>query len=217
MSLRVMVIGAGSQGLVVVGILLARASAGVDNERVEIAGLVDDTPEREGSRVLGVPVLGPVARLRDLAHDAIVVAVGDNRRREALSLALEAQGERLMTCVHPHASVSPDVEVGAGCMISAGVVVTPGAHIGRGVLLNTSCSVDHQTIVEDYAHVSVGATVGAKVTIGTRALIGLGASVMTGRRVGADTVVGAGALVARDLPDGVIAIGVPARVTRANL
>ncbi len=31
-------------------------------------------------------------------------------------------------------------------------------------------------------------------------------------RIGSDVIVGAGAAVVRDLPDGVIAVGVPARV-----
>jgi maltose O-acetyltransferase len=33
--------------------------------------------------------------------------------------------------------------------------------------------------------------------------------------IGANTVVGAGAVVMRDLPPGVLAVGVPARVVRA--
>jgi len=39
-------------------------------------------------------------------------------------------------------------------------------------------------------------------------------TVCTGVTIGADTVVGAGAVVTRDLPAGVVAIGVPARVIR---
>ena len=102
-------------------------------------------------------------------------------------------------------------------MISAGVVVTPGARLGRGVLLNTSCSVDHQSVIGDFAHVSAGATVGANVAVGARTLIGLGANVASTWRVGADALIGAGALVVRDIPDGVVAFGVPARIQRSNL
>ena len=41
-----------------------------------------------------------------------------------------------------------------------------------------------------------------------------GAIVCPGVEIGADTVVGAGAVVVRDLPAGVVAGGVPARVLR---
>ena len=211
--MRVLIVGAGGQGLVVADILLRACEQGSDAAPM---GLVDDDAALEGMRLLGLPVLGPCARLSNIAHDAIVVAIGDNHRREDVSLGFEQRGERLVVACHPGASIASGVELGVGCMVSAGVVVVPGARVGRGVLLNTRCSVDHHSVVGAFAHLGPGATVGADVIIGDRTLIGLGASVMSGRRVGADTVVGAGALVARDLPDGVVAAGVPARVTRAR-
>ncbi|MEA2274291.1 MAG: hypothetical protein QOI98_2999, partial [Solirubrobacteraceae bacterium] len=68
-------------------------------------------------------------------------------------------------------------------------------------------------ILGDYAHVSAGGTVGANVRIGDETLIALSASVASERTVGARTIIGAGAVVVRDIPDDVIAFGVPARVT----
>jgi maltose O-acetyltransferase len=52
------------------------------------------------------------------------------------------------------------------------------------------------------------------ITIGANVWLGGGAIVCPGVTVGADTVVGAGAVVTRDLPAGVLAAGVPARVVR---
>lgn len=44
--------------------------------------------------------------------------------------------------------------------------------------------------------------------------LGGGAVVCPGVSIGQDTVVGAGAVVTRDVPAGVVAAGVPARVVR---
>ena len=52
------------------------------------------------------------------------------------------------------------------------------------------------------------------ITIGDNVWLGGGAIVCPGVTIGADTVVGAGAVVTRDLPAGVVAAGVPARVIR---
>lgn len=52
----------------------------------------------------------------------------------------------------------------------------------------------------------------APVSIGDDAWIGAGATVMPGVRVGKRAVVAAGAVVTRDVPDGCIVVGVPARV-----
>jgi maltose O-acetyltransferase len=52
------------------------------------------------------------------------------------------------------------------------------------------------------------------ITIGDNVWLGGGAIVCPGVTIGEDTVVGAGAVVTRDLPAGVVAAGVPARVLR---
>lgn len=204
--------GAGGQGRIVADILLAgRKTSGLTP-----IGFVDDREERTGGTLLGLPILGTVEQMRGIPHDAIVVAIGDNHLRERITLGLEAAGERLATATHPWTSIAADVVIGAGTMISAGAVITTGTRIGRGVLVNTNASIDHETRVDDFVHVSCGATVGANVIIGARTLVGLAAAVMSGRHVGADCVVGAGALVHRDLPDNVIAVGVPARIRRPH-
>ena len=52
------------------------------------------------------------------------------------------------------------------------------------------------------------------ITLGDNVWLGGGVIVCPGVTIGRDTVVGAGAVVTRDLPAGVVAAGVPARVRR---
>ena len=52
------------------------------------------------------------------------------------------------------------------------------------------------------------------ITLGDNVWLGGGVIVCPGVSIGQDTVVGAGAVVTRDLPEGVVAAGVPARVLR---
>lgn len=197
--MRIVIVGAGSQGAIVADILRERA-----------VGFVDD--HRAGSTVMGLPVFGVVAALANVPHDAVIVAIGDNRARRELTERLAGNGERLATAIHAFTSIAPSATIGEGSMISAGALVLPRAVIGRGVLLNTKSSVDHDTVIGDFAHVSAGATVGGKCHIGEETMIALGASVASGIRIGARTVIGAGAAVVRDIPAGVVAFGVPARV-----
>jgi maltose O-acetyltransferase len=52
------------------------------------------------------------------------------------------------------------------------------------------------------------------IALGENVWLGGGAIVCPGVTIGEDTVVGAGAVVTRDLPAGVVAAGVPARIVR---
>jgi acetyltransferase-like isoleucine patch superfamily enzyme len=54
------------------------------------------------------------------------------------------------------------------------------------------------------------------IALGENVWLGTGVKVLDGVRIGRDVVVGAGAVVTTDLPDGVIAAGVPARVVRSR-
>ncbi|HEX7707857.1 MAG TPA: DapH/DapD/GlmU-related protein, partial [Thermoanaerobaculia bacterium] len=54
----------------------------------------------------------------------------------------------------------------------------------------------------------------AAVRIGAGSDIGAGATILPGVTIGRDVQVGAGAVVTADLPDRVVAAGVPARVLR---
>jgi acetyltransferase-like isoleucine patch superfamily enzyme len=54
------------------------------------------------------------------------------------------------------------------------------------------------------------------IALGENVWLGTGAKVLDGVRIGSDVVVGAGAVVTEDLPDGVVAAGVPARVIRSR-
>ena len=206
---EIVIICAGGQAAIVADILQRAHEAGADAVPV---GFVDDTTHLLGTDVLGLPVFGPIASLRDVPHDTVIIALGDNRARRAMTDRLLAAGERLATAIHPRACVAPSAVIGEGSVICAGAIVSPRVTLGRGVIVNTNASVDHDSIVEDFAHVSAGATVGARTEIGTEALIALGAAVISGMTVGARTIIAAGAVVVAPIPPDVVAFGVPARI-----
>ena len=91
------------------------------------------------------------------------------------------------------------------------IVVRRGANVQDGAVV-------HVTPVHA-VEIGAGATVGHTcvvhgATLGEEALVGNSATVLDGARVGARAMIAAGALVTpgTDIPDGMLALGVPAKV-----
>jgi sugar O-acyltransferase (sialic acid O-acetyltransferase NeuD family) len=206
---KVLIIGAGGHGQVVADILQAQRTAG---ERVAVVGYVDDDDSLRQKLRLGIVVLGRIATIPEIDHDALIVALGDNGRRAKLQERTSKPGVRFAIARHPSAIVASGATVGEGSMICARAVVGCESRIGRGVILNTASTVDHHASIGDFVHIAPGVHLGGDVSVGDEALVGLGAVVLPGLRIGSRAVVGAGAVVTRNVPAGATVTGVPANL-----
>ena len=113
---------------------------------------------------------------------------------------------------HPTATVSTTASIGAGTVLSAGVIVQSDTRIGRFLrACNTACTVDYDNIVGDRVSIAPGVHTAGRVTICDDAFVGLGAVIINGVTVGRRASVSAGAVVVRDVPEGVTVVGNPAR------
>jgi acetyltransferase EpsM len=77
--------------------------------------------------------------------------------------------------------------------------------------VNTGATIDHDCIVGDYAHLAPGVHLAGAVQVGEGAFLGIGSVVCPGIKVGRWATLGAGGVAIRDVADGVVAVGVPAR------
>jgi sugar O-acyltransferase (sialic acid O-acetyltransferase NeuD family) len=156
-------------------------------------------------------VLGRRADLPRIAHDGVIVGVGDNSRRSLLFADLCAVGETLITAVHPTAVISAGARLGMGTLVCAQAVVGTSVHVGANVVINALALLGHHTVVANHAHIGPGAHLGGEIKVGEGVLVGLGANVMSRRHLGAWCRVGAGALVDKEVAPGNLVVGVPAR------
>jgi len=179
-----------------------------------LVGFLDDDLALAGAVIMGLPVPGAIAQLDELDHDAVIVAIGNNRTRAHIFELVRARGERVINAIHPAAVLAPDVRLGEGVMICAGVVVNTGTVIGHNVILNTGCTVDHHNHIGNHVHIAPGVHLGGDVIIGEGTVVGIGATVIPQRTVGAWSAIGAGSVVSKDIPAHATAVGMPARVIR---
>ena len=197
--------GAGGHGKVVLDAALCLG--------IPVAFVVDDNPVSD--QLLGVPVLSSSRReWLELDQFQFLVSIGDISVRTRIFNALCKRGGNPVNIIHPSAQVARSAQLGLGVAVCAGVVVNPGSVIGDNCILNTSASIDHDCVTGSHAHLCPGVLLAGSVAVGECSLVGTGAVVLPGVKIGRGCVIGAGAVVNRDIPDGAVAYGVPAKVHR---
>ena len=171
---------------------------------------------RCSSMLLGLPIVW-IEDLPSLIKTHVAVcAIGTTRRSQFIE-SVTTMGFRFGIVTHPTARVSRTSSVGAGGILSAGVVIASHTNIGAHVIVNRGSLIGHHTTIADYVTISPGANIAGRISIGEGTYIGIGATILNDIRVGNHSVVGAGSVVTRDVPDNVQVLGVPARITKENI
>lgn len=206
---RCYIVGAGSHGRVV-------AEVWRDQAPSICLYFLDDDPALWASSFSGVPVVGGVASISSLdpTEIEVVLGIGHNPRRLKLAADLEGRGLTWARVVHPSATVMLSAQIGEGTVVFPKAVVNSRARVGQHVIVNTGSIVEHDCILEDGSSLAPGVSMAGGVTIGRGAFVSAGVTLAPRVHVGPGAVIGAGATVVADIPSGVLAYGVPARVIR---
>ncbi len=206
--MKLIIWGAGGHAKVVLDVALAT------DVFSEIAFL-DERPLETTVGYRGRQILNPdegIAILKAQEFGHFLVAIGDNRTRARCFEEGLRHGLIPATLTHPQAIVSPSARVGPGTLVMPRAVINADATIGDNCILNTGAIVEHDCAVGNHVHLSPASVLGGDVAVEAFAHLGIGAVALPGARIGQGAVVGAGAVVLREVPRGVTAIGVPARV-----
>ena len=181
-----------------------------------MAGILDDAANTQGSSVAGLSVLGGTEMLVEFQARpvAAVLAVGLPSVRRSLAKRAAAAGVELVTIIDPDALVHGSAELGPGCLVMAGSIVSTGARLGVGCLLNFGAMAGHDCILGDYCVLDPGSRIGGKAVLGTGVEAGTNSVVMPGLCVGDVSKIGAGSVPLVDVPPGSTAFGVPARILK---
>ena len=207
------VIFLGCGGIAIVAAEIARLRG------FDIAGFLDEKSEKHGTVFCGTKVLGDFSMLPALRQKGlkdVVIAFGSCQRRIEVARMAVAYGFALPSLIHPSAIISSGASVGRGAIMMPGAIVNAGSRLGANIIVNTAASIDHDCTIGDGVHIAPGSRLSGLVTVGTGTWIGIGSVIRESIKIGSNVLLGAGSLVLKDIPDGVVAYGSPAKVIRAN-
>lgn len=211
MTLPVIVLGSGGHSKVLIETL--------KEQNVKIVGATDPKSDKHGQMVYGVDIIGDDDTVFNYAPENILLvnglgSIGSTCYRTELFARFTKVGYKFASVIHGSAIVSAGAQLGDGVQVMAGAIIQTGALIGNNSIINTKASVDHDCHIERNVHIAPGATLSGGVYISEDVHLGAGVVVIQGIKIGKNSIIGAGSLVICDIPEGVVAYGVPAKVVR---
>jgi sugar O-acyltransferase (sialic acid O-acetyltransferase NeuD family) len=209
---KIVLIGGGNQAHYTIDIIERE-------NKYQIIGIIDSVHdigiERFGYKIIG--------RQENLIHlieeyniDAGVISIGDNWSRYYVynKIIEQVPNFEFVNAIHPSVIVGNNVKIGVGVVAMAGCIFNPKSIIEDFCFFATGAQIEHDCFIDKFSSVSAGSITGGYVRIGKFSAVTLGVTVIDRVTIGENTVVGSGSLVAKSLPDNVLAYGNPARIIR---
>ena len=185
----------------------------------EIIGFIDSYLPK-GQQVFNYKIIGSETELFDCVKtygtNKVVIGVGDIQGRTKVVGKIRKINPDITfpTIISPRATVSKRTIIGEGTVIFSNSFVNVECEIGNFCVINSASVVEHNTQICDFCTISPAANIGGNVKIEECSFIGSSATIIQKRNIGKHSVIGAGAIVTRDIPDNVLAVGMPAIVKK---
>lgn len=146
----------------------------------------------------------------------VAIASGEPFIRMSIYDKLKINSVKMATLIDNTAIISKSATVGNGVTIPAFCFVSSLARIDNNVTLNAGTLIGHESVISENCVISSAVNIAGNCLIGKNTYIGMGSQIKEGTRIGEGAIIGMGSVVYNDVPDGVIALGNPARPMKNN-
>lgn len=203
------IFGAGGQGVEILDI--ARTINEINMTWDKFIFVNNGDPE---DPIDGVEVMGIEKALELYAGDLYAsIAVGEPTLREKISKQLIQYNIPCATLISPNVRIPHTTTIEDGACIFPNVYLSSNTKIGKNVLISPNAVIGHDVIIEDNVVISAGAIVCGMVNAKKNSYIGPGAIIKESLTIGSGAVASLGSVVFKDINDGDLVVGNPARVS----
>ena len=207
------ILGVGQYVINLEEILETRYSSEGRSNGFRIVGFVDSDSGKWGTEMFGHKVLGPPEWLLEQSESFCAASfINPAGRAEIVSKIIGAANLTFPNLIHPSAVVSRKAALGKGNILAQNVVVAPNVSLGDFNHLNYQVCIGHDCSIGSFNTLNGGAHVAGSSRLEDSVFVGPGAVIVDQSHISSRAVVGANAVVRQDVPSGMKAVGVPARL-----
>ncbi|MDH1234841.1 acetyltransferase [Stutzerimonas stutzeri] len=146
----------------------------------------------------------------------ITIAIADAKIREKLTERCLGDGIEVFDVTASNVVLMDEISIGQGAILCPFTTVTSNVKIGKSFHANIYSYIAHDCVVGDYVTFAPSVKCNGNVVIEDYAYVGTGAIIKQGRpgkplRIGKGAVVGMGAVVTKDVAEGAVVVGNPAK------
>lgn len=180
----------------------------------DLLGFYDETVDEE-KQLSGYPVKNSLDSLIKSQKSPVMLisAVGDISLRRRWHSEFGPRFE-FATIIDPMALIAPSANIGKDVIIHAFSTISTNTEIQDSTYISWNCLVAHDVFIGRFTQVSPGTKITGRCRVGSFCQLGTNCSILPDVRIGDGAIIGAGAVVNRNIPENVMAAGVPAVIKK---
>ncbi|MFN0031531.1 MAG: NeuD/PglB/VioB family sugar acetyltransferase [Flavobacteriales bacterium] len=176
----------------------------------------DDDAGKLGQSFFDIAVEGNMQQLIEKKHEyaGAIICIGEKHlaMKVLLGKRLQDEGIHALSALSMHSIIAPSAHLHQGIVLGAGVHVGQRASIGNHSIAWANATIEHDVVLGDGCYIGPGAVLSGCVQVGHCTLIGSNATILPEVKIGSGCKIGAGAVVTKDVTDGAVVAGVPAKI-----
>ncbi len=212
MTLRkIAVIGAGGFGLEAAMLI---EQINLDSLQWDMIGYFDDYKNID-DYINGYPLIGKIFDINTWEEPlCVVAAIANPELKKQIIQSISNKNISYPKLIHPTVITGNEkyVSIGEGCIICANNIIKTNISIGRHVIIGLGCMIGHESSIGNFSSLMPYCNISGGVVIHECTYWGTGSKIINDKKVGENAIICAGAVVVRDVPSGVTAVGVPAKI-----
>jgi acetyltransferase-like isoleucine patch superfamily enzyme len=179
----------------------------------EVVGFINDYDKT----VLGYPVIGCLSDIpkfiekTDYYFSWAIHLIGRNYKTYELFMNAKIPDDRLATVIHRSAFIGSNTVLEPGVSIMYNVFIGANALIRKCALIKPNSSITHNSEIGFLSHCAVNSKMGGNSRLGNCCDLAMGATLLPQKSIGDFSMLGANSVGSKNIPEGEIWQGLPAR------